>query len=155
MAWATTDDIKGVLRGILAKASINDLPSRWTPIIDQASLQSKVDIETTLISRGYTPSQVQGWTYCATFHIRQAVYWALVFGAALHPYEDRFIEKLDMRETLETVTLTDGDDVLTPGLLGTIAQTGDLLWDGLGLNFAPEDQYTIKTGMRDIGEREY
>jgi len=155
MAWATDDEIKGVLRGILAKASVNDLPGRWTPVISQANLQGRVDIETTLIARGYTPSQVAAWTYCYTFHVRQSIYWALVMGAAMHPYEDRYIEKLDMRETLETVTLTEGNGIMTPGLLSTIAATGDLEWDSLGLNFAPTDTYTIGEGQRDIGDRSY
>lgn len=155
MAWATDSDIKEVLRGVLSKANATDLASRWTPIIEQANLQAKVDIETILIARGYRPSQIQAWTYCSTVHKRQATYWALVYSASLHSYEDRFIEKLDMRDMLETVTLTDGDEILTPGLLAAAAISGDLEWEGLGLNFAPENQDTIKDGMRDIGDREF
>lgn len=155
MAWATDAEIKEVLRGVLAKGTAAELPSRWTPIIEQANLQAKVDIETILIARGYRPSQISGWTYCATVHKRQATYWALVYSASLHSYDDRFIEKLDMRDMLETVTLTDGDEILQPGLLDAAASSGDLEWDGLQLNFAPENQDTIKDGMRDIGDREF
>lgn len=155
MAWAVAADVKEVLRGILAKASIATLSERWTPIVDQSLLQAKSDIMTILISRGYQPSQVTAWEFTFTFHVRQSVYWALVFGASLHPYEDRFIEKLDMREMLTSVTLTDGDDVLTPNLLNNIASVGDLEWDGLRLNFAPENEQTIRRGGRDIGCRDY
>jgi len=153
--WAEDGDIKEMLRGILAKASVNTVSDRWTPIITQANLQGRSDIETILISRGFRPSQIQAWTYCSVFHIRQALYWCLTMGAALHPYEDRFIEKLNMEDRLETVTLTSGDDIMQPGLINVVANTGDMEWDGIGLNFAPEDEYTIREGQRDIGEREY
>jgi hypothetical protein len=155
MAWATDSEIKETLRGILAKASVTTMSDRWTPIITQASGQAQSDIETILISRGFRPSQVEAWTYCKTFHIRQSLYWCLVLGGALHPYEDRFIEKLNMEDRLETVTLTDGDDIMQPGLIGVVADAGDMDWDGLGLNFAPTDEYTIRHGQQDIGDREY
>lgn len=155
MAWAVADDVKTVLRGILAKASVSNLSDRWTPIIDQALLQAKSDILTLLVTRGYAPSQVVAWEYTFTFHVRQTIYWCLVFGASMHPYEDRFIEKLDIREMLLTVTLTSGDDLLAPNLLTNIASVGELDWDGLGLNFAPENEQTIREGARDIGCREY
>lgn len=155
MSWAADSDIKETLRGILAKASASDMAGRWTPIISQANLQAKLDIQTVLIARGYTPSQVEAWTGTFTFHVRQGVYWCLVLGASMHPYEDRFIEKLDIRDMLAEVTLTDGDNPLAPGLLDEIASAGELSWDGLRLNFAPENIQTIRDSDRDIGCREY
>lgn len=155
MAWATDAEIKAVLRGILAKANVATVSDRWTPILTQANTQARMDITTIMIARGYTPSQIVAWEFTNSFHVRQSLYWALVFGAALHPYEDRFIEKLDIREMLESVTVTDGDTIVPPALLGTIASVGDMEWDGLGLNFAPENEATIRLGMQDIGEREY
>lgn len=120
MPWITDAALKAKLLDVLQKAEV-DTSGAWDTIITDANLAAEWDIKQALSARGYTASQIAAWDGAAVYNTDLALFWALVKGGATKSYQPVFIEKLDRREELKTVTVTIGGVRVAPKESGTVA----------------------------------
>jgi hypothetical protein len=100
--FVTDDELKQRIADMM-KVPIGALPRSWDTIIVDANRAAYMDIRGALILREFAATQVDGWDRGAEFQKDLGLYWALVKGAGLHSYDDRYISRLDRRKDLETV----------------------------------------------------
>jgi hypothetical protein len=118
MAQFITDaELQAALEGVLMKpagtltSGPTGLPP-WGVVITQANTQAYNDIVEKLTIRGYTQTQIAGWDYGVTYETMIGLYWCLYLGAALHNYDDKFVEKYRVyRDRLEDTLVIVGGTI--------------------------------------------
>lgn len=122
MPFITDAVLKTHVAAVL-KFDESTLPAYWNNLIASANESAYLDIRGALIQRGYLANQVDVWPRGAEFNRDLGVFWALVKGAGLHNYDDKFIKLLDRREELKDV-LVEGIDAVVQTPQGSPAAVG-------------------------------
>lgn len=125
----------------LLGVNVGNLPPKWQTIVQNSNTSAYQEILGRLITRGYTPAQINLWDRGAEFQTDLALFWSLTKGGALSNYSDVFLKALDRRKDLDTVILfigqawkATGD---TPGTIGSGAVSGS--GDVFGTPISPSD----------------
>jgi hypothetical protein len=137
MAVATVDEVRQSIADAIGLSSLTELHPRWTRLCQEALDEGLRDIIGLLAERGWSTTQVLAWDRLHAVHLMQATYWAAVLGGGFHNFDDRWVNKLDQRETLKTMPLTDDGGIIAPGGASATAIAGLLNTDG--------DRYTRDT----------
>jgi hypothetical protein len=137
MAAATVDEVRQNIADSIGLSSLTELHPRWTRICQEAVDEALRDITGALAERGWSETQILAWTRLHPVHLMQSTYWAAVMGGGFHNFDDRWVNKLDQRETLKTMPLTDDGGIVAPGGPSATAIAGLLNTDG--------DRYSMTT----------
>lgn len=124
MSFNTTSQLKARVAAQLKKAS-TELADYWDTIVEDALNAAYNEIVTVLSSRGYSSAQIADWDRGGEFEKDIGLFWALTKGAGLTGEDDRWINKLDRRKELETVSVTIDGEVVDPATAGDIG-TGSM-----------------------------
>ena len=65
----------------------------WSQIITQANSDAYALIQEKLLERGFTLTKIQSWDFGTNYQTEIGVYKALIKGAGLHGYDDKFINQ--------------------------------------------------------------
>lgn len=120
MPWITDEALKTKLLDLLQKAEV-DTSGAWDTIITDANLAAEWDIKQALSGRGFSASQIASWDGATVYNVDLALFWALVKGGVTKSYQPVFIEKLDRREELKTVTVTIGGVAVNPSAVASVS----------------------------------
>lgn len=143
MAYITDAELKTALAPILRKASAAEINPLWGNIVPDANVAAYNEIIGRLTDRGFTVAQIDSWARNDEFNRDIGLFWALVKGAGLDGYDDKWIERLDRREELDTVAVVIDDELVDPGdTSGSIGQ-GNLDTSG--------DIYSLDPEASDLG----
>ena len=113
MAFINDSQLKDELHSTLGKAP-GEMSSKWDNIVRRSNVSAYQDIVSRLVARGFSKAQVDLWDRGAEFNVDIGLYWCLVKGGGLEAYDDKFINKLDRREELDTVLVTTSGVIVTP-----------------------------------------
>lgn len=97
--WTTDDVILQAVADVL-NVAVSALNPRWIGLVNEANAKAYRDIRSIQLSRGFTDTQLQTWAGGATTQKMLALYWAFVLGGGLHPYDDTWVKKWDVRQDL-------------------------------------------------------
>lgn len=114
----------------MMRVDILELDPLWDRIAAESATAAYNDIVSALSNRGYTAVEIDTWVRGAEFNRDIGLYWAFVKGAGLHSYDDKWIDKLDRREELESVYIT----IVTVGVDNFDVRSGQLVNDELPEN---------------------
>lgn len=93
--FQTDADLQTQLEGVIKVAAgtlVSTTPS-WGPVITQANATAFARISEVFLEKGYTAAQVLSWDNGVVYQQAIGLYLCLTFGAGLHGYDDKFIEK--------------------------------------------------------------
>ncbi len=113
--FITDAQLKTKLASNLKVADETTLPAGWDGIITDSNSSAYQDIVSHLLNRGFTSVQINQWDRGAEFESDIGLFWCLVKGAGLHGNDPTFINKLDRRAELDTVSVTIGGEIVLPG----------------------------------------
>lgn len=102
MSFQTDAALKTAVAGRL-KQSESDLPDYWDEIVSKANTAAYQEIVSRLTARGYSQAVINAWSRGNEFQHDIGLFWALVHGGGYSEADDRFINKLDRRNELDTV----------------------------------------------------
>lgn len=122
MALLNKTEAKSALANVL-KTAVEDVPDYWDTIIADGIAFADGEIFSRLIARGYTSAQVNAWDHRKSYAKKLFLWSALVEGGGLAGFDDKFIERLDVRESLDTLTLAIGGEYVIPAQGGEGAGT--------------------------------
>jgi hypothetical protein len=114
------------------KTAEANLAAAWTDIAADANTAAYQAIVRALAARGFTQLEIDAWDHGAEFQRDIALYFAFVNGGIPQDYSDKFIDKLDRRAELATVTITEAGVVVEPD-----TDEGDAIVSGT-LDFADD-----------------
>lgn len=83
------------------KVAVEDLDDAWGRIARDAEAAARAEVRGRLLARGCTAAQADGWDRLAEYARDIGLYFALVRGAGLHGYEDKWVARLDRRGELD------------------------------------------------------
>lgn len=110
MPFITDDALKTRLAAVLKQSDPGDLADVWDGIISDANAAAYNSIVAHLAARGYTLAQIAAWDRRDEFNMDLGLYWALVKGAGIQAYDDRWVEKLNrLKELDEAIITIDGE----------------------------------------------
>lgn len=102
-SFLTDAELKAAVADALKIQNSASLPSQWdSPIVDGNEMAYS-DIVGALLDRGFTQAQIAAWGRGKIIQKLQGMYWAFVLGAALHSFDDRWVNKWDQRTYLKTI----------------------------------------------------
>lgn len=162
--WITSAILKQALANML-HLEVASLGKQWDQIVADSNQSAFLDIRGILIMRGYTAQQVMGWDRGPEFQRDIGLFWCLVKGAGLHPYDDRFIKQLDRREEIRkpgflveingiTTNMNNQPQPIAGGVMcGTLPTSPEYWagvchwgWPGRGLGYDTNPPYPPGTG---------
>lgn len=132
------------------EASLNDT---WDSICVKAVARAKQQLRTIFGQLGYSWTILDVSDEVTNYHPAASLYWAFVFGAGLHNYEDRWIEKLNPKTELKAVSILHDDDgtELNQDKTENIVYAGSLDWSEMDFN--PDTRITLPDSAKE--GREY
>src|SRR5581483_10082860 len=114
--WITFAELKGELAARLRQPPQTLDPS-WDPIVARAITRGTSDVLNGISNRGFTDAQIDAADDIRQWAADQAMYWCLVGGQGLHPFEMPFIESFDHREEFKAlVNIRIGGKAVAPGV---------------------------------------
>lgn len=141
MAGFVTDAVVLGRVSDLLGVNVSNLPPKWQTLVQNSNTSAYQEILGRLITRGYTPAQINAWDRGAEFQTDLALFWTLTKGGGLANYSDVFLKALDRRKDLDTVILFVGQQWKatgdTPGTIGSGALDGSR--DRFGVPIDPND----------------
>lgn len=112
--WITNAKLR-ILFADAIKVEHTALPERYIEIVSDANTAAAADITSALTGRGYTSSQIDEWDRRVEFNKHLGLFWCFISGNVSSTYSDVMINKLDRRKELQTVQITIGGEIATPG----------------------------------------
>jgi len=113
----------------------------WGNIITASNLSAYNSIVTNLQAQGFTPQQISLWDRGIEYNTDIGLYWCLIKGAALHSYDDKFMNRFDRRKELNPAVVTNGGLFVypqgPPEMISIITQDGSQ--DQFGTPEDPQD----------------
>lgn len=121
MPFLTADELRQSIADSL-QTPIANLPARWGRHATRSVEDGKRDIIEIMTAKGYTLSQILDWPRLTSIHESQSKYWAFVHGGLPQNFDDRWVNKLDMRKEMrENLVITaDGGVVVGTGEPGFV-----------------------------------
>jgi hypothetical protein len=81
------------------------LATPWEDAVPAALLLAEAEVYGVLRGRFLTDAQIDAWEGLDAFVLEQATYHALVNSGGLHNWDDKWVEKHNVLERLETVAI--------------------------------------------------
>lgn len=95
------------LLGALQKAEL-DTSGVWDQLVTDANQFAYTDIVQALTSRGFSAAQIASWDDGPQNNLILGVWWALTTAGSTKNYDQKFIDKFDIRPALKTQPLLIG-----------------------------------------------
>jgi hypothetical protein len=105
-AYLTDADIRTAVAATLG-VDADGLADKWAECIAEGHATAVGQLASFAAARGFTAGPPAAWAAGPGYERYQSVYWALVEGAGLFAYDDRWVEKLNRLKELQGVTITD------------------------------------------------